>query len=216
MHPANPSHSAGPKSRRHCLQILLATATATAPLLTLLGCTTTSPTGLYRTSAGRAADYQKYRELLIPDLAERVTERSPLNNLERRQERDQEIARAVVQLADQLAHNVAAAGLFPVVRRDAPSTATSETLILDATLQRYHRGDAAARLDSWNTAGGPQVEIRITFRDGASGNALATLIAENSTGGAFRTPQATQSIDGAVDRVITHILGALQELRSTP
>lgn len=205
-------HSLASLSRRRCLQLLL----GTAPTLALLGCASTSPTGLYRTTAGRSTNFLKYRELLIPDLAERVTQRAPLNNLERRQERDQEIARAVVQLADQLAHTITASGLFPSVRRDVPSTATPDTLILNATLQRYHRGDAAARLDSWNTAGGPQVEIRIDFRDGASGNSLATLIAENTTGGAFRTPQATQSLDGAVERVMDHILRALQELRSTP
>jgi hypothetical protein len=212
MNPSTPSIPACPLSRRQCLSFLL--ATASTPLLGLLGCATASPTGLHRTPIGRTTDFQQYRDLLIPDLAERVTERAPLNNLDRRQERDQEIARAVVELADRLARDITASGLFPAVRRDAASTATKETLILDATLQRYHRGDAAARLDSWNTAGGPQVEIRVTFRDGASGDSLATLIAENSTGGAFRTPQATQSIQGAVDRVIDHILRSLQELRN--
>ncbi len=204
-------------SRRTALRasagVVLASTLAWA--VPLVGCSSpgssqagaTSTAGLKWVGAGRTRRLSGFARLLVQDFKERVSGRSGSSSLDRRAAQQAMIREAVRTVPDRIAEAVRRTNAFaPVLRGGVPDQLT---IVMDGTLIRYDEGSSDTRRATGARFGAPQCEVHLEFRDGGSGEVLATLVAENAPAGGSQNPQAPESLEGAVARVAESIAQTL-------
>ena len=158
-----------------------------------------SAAGLKWTQPGKIRRFRGVDRVVVRDFEDRVSEKYLVSPAERRERKRWEMKKARTEVPDALAGALRKTGAFETVERSGNPDV--RTLIVEGALHRYDEGDSMARLATRSNAGNPQFEMRLEFKD-AEGIVLGSLIAENAPAGVGRGPQPSDSLAGAIERVV--------------
>ncbi len=184
---------------------VIATSGALLALFGLAGCGTIS--GLKSPDGKSPVNLSAYNQVLVHDFVDKATEKETKNP----QEKAQDLKRVTHEFPDLIASETRKTGAFQQVTREGAADATS--LVIDGEITRYERGSAAARLWVGMGAGSSYLDALIQFREGGTGNLLATMDVNKNSWGGGGALAAGQTADSFMEEAAKKVAEELQKAK---
>lgn len=167
--------------------------------VSLTGCGTV--THIQTVQQGVALDLSGCDKVIVQDFVDKVSEKEVAGS--KREEKMEAMKRVVRDFADIIAFEIKKLEVFKEVSREG--SADESTLAISGEVTRHEEGDAMARLLIGFGAGSSYFEALVEFRQGPSGELVATVKVDKNSwvlgGGIAATQTPEDYMKGAAKRI---------------